>query len=156
MNRTSSANGLRTSDDFLDGALSDFFKSQMRQPWPAAPVWSGASEPSGLLASRTAAAQTTLEHPRNLSRTHGSSRDPVSKSRSTLAVSVVLLLGSCWLLTNSLHPTDRSHQSGSTPVKAFGVFKESTAENPAVLQELRKDKAEHGDERESAPKIKLP
>ena len=156
MNQTSPTNDLRTGrlEDNLDRALSDFFKSKMKQPWPAAPATPAripTSEPSGLVAARTA----TVEAPRNQPATAGTQRDASSKSRYTLAVSVVVLLGSCWCLSNGFQPGEQTGPVNSSP-KIFGVLPDAGAENPAVLKELRKDKAEQGNEGFAPPKIKLP
>jgi hypothetical protein len=160
MNQTSPTNDLRTTrlEDNLDRALSDFFKSKMKQPWPAAPATPAripTSEPSGLVAARTAAGNATVEAPRNQPATAGTPRDASSKSRYTLAVSVVVLLGSCWFLSNGFQPGEQTGPVNSSP-KFFGVLPDAGAENPAALKELRKDKAEQGNEGFASPKIKLP
>ncbi|QDU18748.1 hypothetical protein [Urbifossiella limnaea] len=57
--------------DGLDAALSDFFRSEMPKPWPAAPALA----------------------------TVPTRRDPGRRARLTLAASVALLAAGCWLLS---------------------------------------------------------
>jgi hypothetical protein len=64
--------------DALDRLLGDFFKGQMKQPWPPAPHTGSFAEPAL----------------RNAVPDHG------LRSRLTLAASVAILLGSCWYLTS--------------------------------------------------------
>jgi len=70
----------------IDDVLSDFFKSKLPQPWPAAPR---TAEPASLLASRRATAQN-------------------NRARLTLAASVAILLGTCWYFSNAPQPAERS------------------------------------------------
>jgi hypothetical protein len=163
MNQTSPTDQYRTTlgergEAHLDRVLSDFFRSRMKHPWPAAPTtpsWVPDSEPSTLAAARTTAATAALESPRNQPAA-SSKRDSGGKSRMTLAVSALVLLGTCWGLSNSFQSTGGSGAPAASPSKVYGVFPESGASDPAVLKELRKDKAEHGPEGVSVPKIKLP
>lgn len=160
MNQTSPTDQSRTSrgEDHLDRVLTDFFRSKMKHPWPAAPAtpaWIAESEPSTLAAARAAAAVAAIESPRNQPAA-SSGRDPGAKSRVTLAVSALVLLGSCWCLSNSFQSTTGTGTPVNAPTRVYGVFPESGASDPAVLKELRKEKAEHGPEGEPAPKIKLP
>lgn len=159
MNQTS-PNDSWTSrvEDNLDRALSDFFKSKLKQPWPAAPATAmriPTSEPSALVVTRNAAANAAIEAPRNQPTAARTPGDSGNKSRYTLAVSVAVLLGSCWVLSNGFQSGEKAGPASSAP-KAFGVLSDSTAENPAALKELRKDKAEQGNEGFAQPKIKLP
>jgi hypothetical protein len=164
MNSSSSTNDLRSTppqgdrEDNLDRLLSDYFKSKMRQPWPAAPATTARvplSEPSVLVASRTAA-NATVESPRNQPASAGSARDGGSKSRYTLAVSVAVLLGTCWYLSNTSQPGERAGPGGSNAPK-LNVFPEAGANDPAALKEIRKDKAERGNQGVTPrPKIQLP
>jgi hypothetical protein len=121
------------AEDNLDRLLSDFFKAQMKQPWPAAPAVP-ASEPSVLVAARG----TTTEPPRN----QPVARDTGSKSRYTLAASVALLLGTCWYLSNGFQPAERP---GRAPATGTDLIEKGGANAPDVLKELRKDKALGGD-----------
>jgi hypothetical protein len=160
MNQSSSTNDFWKSrvEDPLDRALADFFKSKMKQPWPAAPATPTripTSEPSVLVAARAAVSNTPVEAPRYLPAAARTSHDAGNKSRYTLAVSIVVLLGSCWWLSNGFQPGARTGPVNSAP-KVFGVLPDAGAENPATLQELRKDKAEKGNEGFAPPKIKLP
>jgi hypothetical protein len=108
-----------TSDE-LDQLFSDFFKGQLKQPWPNAPVPSSgasastgakaSSEPSGLVASRAA------DSPRNTTPApHARGRDSTARARFTLAASVALMLGTCWYLSNGYQPGTRSEQIVPTP-----------------------------------------
>src|SRR4051794_29755905 len=88
--------------DELDRLLSEFFKAQLKHPWPNAPVPAGANggaaqtEPSELLAARTANAPRNTAPPAR--------RDNTARARFTLAASVALLLGTCWYLSNDFEP----------------------------------------------------
>jgi hypothetical protein len=87
--------------DELDRLLSDFFKSQLKQPWPKAPVPSAAaSEPSELATARSA------EAPRRQPTTT-TTRDNTARARFTLAASVALLLGTCWYMSSGFNPGER-------------------------------------------------
>jgi hypothetical protein len=125
------------AEDNLDRLLSDFFKAQMKQPWPAAPTVS-VSEPSVLVAARTA----TTEMPRNQPAPLSPARDTGGKSRYTLAASVALLLGTCWYLSNGFQPGE---QPGRGPAGGTGLIEKGGASNPAALEHLKKDKALGGD-----------
>lgn len=140
------------SDDSLDGLLSDFFKSQMKKPWPAAPA-TATNEPSSLATAR--AAQT--DAPRNQPTP---SRDSGSKARYTLAASVAIFLGTCWTLSNGFQPGERSvpgvNGSGN------GLNLNDTKATPVDVHEtLQRDRAINGDDNNPGgfvpPKIdKLP
>ena len=90
--------------DGLDQLLSDFFTSQMKRPWPAAPAV-GTAEPSVLVAARNAPTTPV----RNRAAVSG---DNGNRARLTLAASVAILLGSCWYLSDGWQPAARS---GGTP-----------------------------------------
>ncbi len=128
------------SEDSLDAMFSDFFKSQLKKPWPTAPQTTTIhSEPSSLAAAR--AAHTTTEPPRNqpAAATHDSS----SKARYTLAASVALLIGTCWTLSNGFQPGERptpGNGSSNSPLN----MNSGTASDPDALKELRKEKATKG------------
>lgn len=124
------------SMDKLDRALSDFFKAQLPRPWAAAPEITS-SEPSVLVGTRNGIARL----------------DSVGKSRFTLAVSVALLLGLCWFLSDGFAPSNRnSHQPA--PGTGSSMLGGASAGNPAVLKEIRKDKA--GKDADNRPRIELP
>ncbi len=79
--------------DELDRLLSDYFKAQLRYPWPNAPVAPTAvatatTEPSGLVNRSGASAR----------------RDSTSRARFTLAASVALALGASWMLVSGFEP----------------------------------------------------
>jgi hypothetical protein len=82
MNRTDSL-----QLEAVDEMLSRFMKSEMPHPWPKAP-----SPQSGPI---TPASSPSLTSP-----------SPLVSSRYSLAASVALILGGCWLLSNLLsdHP----------------------------------------------------
>lgn len=67
----------------VDDALSDFFKSAMPKPWPAAPR---TAVPSSLAASRPASS---------------------NRARFTLAASVAIALGACWYFAVAPQPAAR-------------------------------------------------
>jgi hypothetical protein len=150
MNQTSSTDDLRNGPvDDLDRLLGEFFKSQLKQPWPAAPVvMTTAIEPSVLAATRA----PEVAAPRNQP---AASRDPGSRARYTLAASVALLLGTGWFLSNGFQPGERpapSAPTNSTP----GMLGGGTAGNPEALKNLREDKAKNGDPKTVIPKVELP
>lgn len=152
MNSTSPTSQDSRSEDNLDRLLSGYFKSKLKQPWPAAPTTSSLlSEPSVLVASRSGT--NTVETPRN----QPSSRADVShKSRYTLAASVAVLLGTCWLLSNGFQSGgERGVPAGITPA-GLKVLPDTEASNPPVLKENKKTKAEEGNQVGPGMKIQLP
>jgi hypothetical protein len=148
MNQTSSTDDLHTGPvDDLDRLLADFFKSRMRNPWPAAPAVT--SEPAVLVAGRGG-----TEAPRNQP---AAVRDPGSRARYTLAASVALLLGTGWLLTDGFHPGPRPGPAPGTAPN--GLVDGGTASDPEPLKKLREEKARNGDGfvlPMGEPKIDLP
>jgi hypothetical protein len=128
-------------EDSLDRVLSDFFKAQMKNPWPAVPA-TIVSEPSVLVAARNASADAPRNQPSATS--PPAARDSGSKARYTLAASVALLLGTCWYLSNGFQPTERPRTGPSNTPSGPGLFEKGTAGNPAALEELRKDNATGG------------
>jgi hypothetical protein len=163
MNQTSPQNSqgdhLRQAplENNLDRLLSDFFKSKMKQPWPAAPATPTRlplSEPSVLAASRNSA-NSDVETTRNQPATAGPSRDRGNKSRYTLAVSVAVLLGTCWYLSNGSLPSERN-APGSNNAPKLDMFPDAGASDPAVLKEKRKAEAEKGTQGVVQPKIQMP
>ena len=100
------------SQNSVDDLLSDFFKSKMRSPWPAAPTTQSA-EPSSLRAARRAS--------------HG------NRARVTLAASVAILLGTCWYLSNGSQPAERGSAKPAVP----GILDDGSAKMPP---EFKKDK----------------
>jgi hypothetical protein len=91
------------SPERTDEVLSDFFKSQMPKTWPAAPR---SAEPASLLAARAARSQST-------------------RARLTLAASVAVLLGACWLFSGGSRPADHG-KPASTP----GLLQDGSAKMP--------------------------
>ena len=96
------------SESPIDDLLSDFFKSKLPQPWPAAPR---TAEPASLLASRRASSQN-------------------SRARITLAASVAILLGACWYFSNGSHPAERAKPAPETP----GLLDKGSATMPKEFE----------------------
>jgi hypothetical protein len=115
--------------DDLDRLLSDFFKAQLKMPWPAVRVPDPA-EPAALVAVRN-------DSPATRSRTAG---DPGNRARLTLAVSAAILLGGCWYLSNGLAPADRPANTTPSPSVGPGL-KDAGASEKGVLPQIREDKA---------------
>jgi hypothetical protein len=149
MNQTSSTDDLQTGPvDHLDRLFGDFFKSQMKRPWPAAPVVLAATEASVLVATRTPEVGVPRNQPT-------ASRDPGGRARYTLAASVALLLGTGWFLTNGFQPGEHSAPSVPT-AHGTNMLGGGTAGNPEALKTLREDKAKHGHPKTATPKVELP
>lgn len=134
-----------TQDD-LDRLFSEFFKAQVRHPWPNAPVLATANssapptEPSELVASRAADASQSDSAPAR--------RDSSSRARFTLAASVALMLGTCWYMSDGFQPGARpaTNPNPGGP----GMLQKGGANDPAVLKEVEKIKATEG-----GPKIDM-
>lgn len=118
------------SPDDLDRLLSDFFKAQMKNPWPNAPL-AQTAEPSEL-ATRTEAPQGEPAPAR---------RDNTARAKFTLAASVALLLGTAFYMSDGYTPTARpvAVPSNSGP----SLFNGSDAKAPqgGVLDTISNDKA---------------
>ncbi|MBM3983126.1 MAG: hypothetical protein FJ304_23210 [Planctomycetes bacterium] len=132
-----------TNPDPLDHLFSDFFKAQLKQPWPKAPLAGGgrAAEPSELAAAR--ASDTPCNEPAPVAR----GRDNTARARFTLAASVAIALGATWFLSNGSETGPR----GGTPTKPGpGLFNKSDAKGTkgGVLDTINENKA-NGD----APKV---
>lgn len=98
--------------DKLDRLFTDYFHAEMsKRPWPPTPV--GAVPRSA-------------------------TPDPNRHARRVLAASVALLLGSCWVLSNGLTPTDRGSSPAPTGTNMLGG---ATADEKGVLPAIRKSKA---------------
>lgn len=133
MNATSSTNSLHSGPgDGLDRLLSEFFKSQMKHPWPSAPVV--VSEPSELVAARATSADAPRHQPVE--------RDSSRRARFTLAASVALLLGTGWLLTDGYRSGDRPV---ANPARVPSGVAGGTAGDSEVLKKIREEKARNGD-----------
>ena len=107
--------------DELDKLFSDFFKAQLKHPWPNAPLPASgaavpAAEPSGLANTRT---QTQTEAPRNsptpTPQAHSKGRDSTARARFTLVASVALALGGCWVLSNGFLPGNMTQSAPTAP-----------------------------------------
>jgi hypothetical protein len=127
--------------DPVDRLLSDFFRTQLPDPWPAAP---GAvmAEPSSLIA--TSSVSVPCSQP--------TSRDGIRKSRYTLAALVVLFLGTCWSLSSGFQPTSQTRNA----VGPGGMLPGAEASKPVPVIEIRKDRAIQGTNEKSRPAIELP
>jgi len=121
------------SPDDLDRLLSDFFKAQMKNPWPNAPLAQSA-EPSER-ATRPAAPPAR--------------RDGTVRAKVTLAASFALLLGTAFYLSDGYAPAPRPNAQPATN-GAPSLFHGSDAKAPkgGVLDTIGKDKANGG-----APKM---
>ena len=132
------------SRDPLDGLLSDFFKAQLKKPWPAAPATPPMSTPSAAAAPSSAPTQTPQNQP-------AARRDSSANARYTLVASVALLLGTCWALSNGFHPADRPNLP-TVP----NVVDPAGASDSDVLKELRKSNAIKGEKGITPPVIEFP
>ena len=120
-----------TTPDQLDELLSDFFKSKLPHPWPDAPA---VDEPRGL--SPWSVENSTGINP--VAR-RSSPTDHGRRARYTLAASVALLLGTCWLLTSGSQPADRPAAKPGTG--GVDVLRNGTATMPEPLDKIREGKA---------------
>lgn len=118
------------SPDDLDRLLSDFFKAQMKNPWPNAPL-AQTAEPSEL-ATRT-------EAPRN--EPAPVRRDQTARAKFTLAASVALLLGTAFYMSDGYAPPARPNAQPATN-GAPSLFNGSEAKGTpgGVLDTIHKDK----------------
>ncbi len=140
-----------TETDELDRLFSDFFKSQLKQPWPKAPVpAAGAptSEPSELVTTRTADA------PRNAP---AKTRDNTARARFTLAASVALVLGTGWFLADGFEPVGRAPVGNASTTNSPGMLSGSEAKGTkgGVLDQMQKNKIKEAPKDDGAPKIDL-
>lgn len=117
------------SPDPLDRLLSDFFQTQLRRPWPPAPLPPPAEGPVVTPARSSAPSRASIA-------------DPAARARYTLAASVALLLGTCWYLSAGLPVGPRAAgPRAATP----DLLPDMTAGEPDALKQLRKDHAEKAD-----------
>jgi hypothetical protein len=128
----------------IDRLLTDYFKAQLKRPWPAAPRVPSA-EPLSIGAERVSVAVTLPN------RTSG--RDGNSRARYTLAASVALLLGTCWYFSSGFQPANRIDPANSS---RDGMLGEAGASKPAALEELRKNSAIKSEKPLSRPPMELP
>ncbi|MBN9122128.1 MAG: hypothetical protein J0I06_23805 [Planctomycetes bacterium] len=126
--------------DELDRLFSEFFKAQLKRPWPNAPVPAAASttksaEPSELVTARAQEAPRNAPMPAR--------RDSSSRARFTLAASVALMLGTCWYLSNGFQPGARSGPGTPSTPSGPGMLPDSGASAPkgGVLDTINKNKA---------------
>jgi hypothetical protein len=129
--------------DALDRLLSNYFKAQLKQPWPAAPQ-APVVEPSSFVVERMARAEQPLRKT--------ATSDTNSRARYTLATSVALLLGTCWFVSDGFQPANRI----DTLPAGGGVLSDAGAGNPAVLEELKHDRATKGEKAPPRQPMQLP
>lgn len=120
--------------DDLDRRFSDFFKAQLKQPWPNAPLPAARPappvEPAALVAARA------TERPQAAP----ARRDSSARARVTLAASVALMLGTCWYLSDGFRPGARP-ATNPTP-NGPSLFDGGGAhDDKGVLPEVEKIKA---------------
>jgi hypothetical protein len=130
--------------DSIDRLLSDYFKAQLKRPWPTAPHVPSA-EPSSIGAGRSPVAAT-------LTNRTGVGVDN-SRARYTLAASVALLLGTCWYFSSGFQSANRIDPTNPS---RGGVLGGAGASKPAPLEEIRKDKAMGGGKALPRPPMELP
>lgn len=118
--------------DDLDRLLSDFFKAQLRRPWPNAP--GAPAEPA-----RAAAAAP---------------RDTTARARATLAASVALLLGTGLFLADGFRPGVRPGPDAAPAPRGNLLLPDAGADGKghAPLEKIGEEKAKGGN---GAPKIDM-
>lgn len=130
--------------DELDKLLSDFFKAQLKKPWPNAPVppaTAQTNEPSELVTARSAP-QGTPARPTKRA-------DSTARARFTLAASVALVLGAGMLLSNSF---DSGPRQDNAPVQNNGeMLKNGGAHDEGILKGVKENKAKEN----PPPKVNL-
>lgn len=148
MSQNSTLDNVRTEpSDNLDRLLTDYFKAQLKHPWPGAPSMA-TNEPSSLYAVRNATEATPRNQPA------AATRDSSGKSRFTLAASVALLLGTCWYFSNGFQPGERNL---TTTPNGAGMLPDAGASNPEPLEHLKKTNATgENDKTNGRSPMKLP
>jgi hypothetical protein len=117
-----------TPSDALDRLLSDYFKAQMKRPWPGAPRPTAQAAPARRVEVRnTTAAGLLTNHP--------------TRARITLAASVAILLGSCWYLSSESQPASRSAPDQPGRTSSPLPLETGTAHGPEVLEKVKEIKA---------------
>jgi hypothetical protein len=108
--------------DELDRILAEFFKAQLKHPWPNAPAAAAApaSEPAGPRATR---------------------RDGSARARFTLAASVALALGACWALSNDFEPTATPAGTPVTPAPGMLPGGGADGSDHPTLQKMQENNA---------------
>lgn len=135
--------------DELDRLLSEFFKAQLRHPWPNAPVPAAsaapASEPSALVNTRAVESRNEAAPAR---------RDGTARARFTLAASVALALGACWALSSGFEPTATPGVAPATPTVS-GMLQGGAASgnNHEPLQNVQENKAKDPNGNNAVPKV---
>lgn len=135
------ANPLPNSADALDALLSDFFKAQLKKPWPKAPIPDAAAwpaEPSELATARAAEAPRNAPSPQ---------RDSSARARFTLAASVALLLGTGLFLADGFQPGARPGRDAVPGTPGNPLLPGSNADGTEhlPLKKMGEDKAKAHD-----------
>jgi hypothetical protein len=126
--------------DELDRLLADFFKAQLKKPWPNAPfpaATAAASEPSELVTARSGgAAPGAPAQPTKRG-------DSTARARFTLAASVAVLLGAGMFLSNSFQPDAR--ETNTPTQNDGGMLQKGGADGSrhAPLKAIEEDKAKN-------------
>lgn len=118
--------------DELDRLLSDFFKAQLKQPWPKAPL--PPSAPVPIVPSELVSVRAYDADRRSLR----SPTDSTARARFTLAVSVALALGAAWLFTSSYEPSRMAIAPEKPVISDYLQRGSASGENHPLLKELPK------------------
>ena len=123
--------------DELDRVLSDFFKAQLKRPWPGAPspIAEKSAEPSELAAARAAESPHNTPTPAR--------RDNTARARVTLAASVALMFGTCWYLSEGFQPGERPGPAGPAngPRNLMLPASGASGDQHLPLQKIEENKA---------------
>ncbi|AWM38236.1 hypothetical protein GobsT_36470 [Gemmata obscuriglobus] len=123
------------SVDALDALLSDFFKAQLRTPWPKAPV-----APVPVVPSEVArAAAAPVKAPSVPAR----ARDNAARARFTLAASVALLMGTGWFLASGVQSGPNAGRGAAPDAGGLKFLPDSGASghDHIPLKKMGEDKA---------------
>src|SRR5262249_35406223 len=77
-------------------------------------------------------------------------RDSSARARFTLAASVALALGGCWILSNGFQPGERPNNAPVVP----SILNDGSAQDKGILPVIEKNKALDNDGN-TVPKIKM-
>ncbi len=119
--------------DELDRLLSDFFKAQLKQPWPKAPLPPTALAP--IIPSELVSVRANGADHRPLR----SPTDTTARARFTLAASVALALGAAWLFTSSSEPSRMAIAPEKPVISDYLQRGSASGENHPLLKELPKN-----------------
>lgn len=134
-------NPLPNPADALDALLTDFFKSQLKKPWPKAPIPDASArtaEPSELATARAAEAPRNAPSPQ---------RDSSARARFTLAASVALLLGTGLFLADGFQPGPRLTPNAVPGTQGNSLLPGSSADGTdhLPLKKIGEEKAKGND-----------